>query len=129
MLNAGLEEAEAGSPAAGALLIEALQAWQRLGGNAGMALALAGLGEIAARHGAPRRAGQLLGAGRALLPAADHLLHVTVPYDLPTRLTAARAGGDPAAFDQGLAEGQAWDIDSAVAAGLANPADLDTDLE
>jgi hypothetical protein len=52
-----------------------------------------------------------------------------VPYDLSTRLTAARAGGDPAAFDQGLAEGQAWDIDSAVAAGLANPADLDTDLE
>jgi predicted ATPase len=129
LLNSGLEEAEAGSPAASALLIEALQAWQRLGGHAGMALALAGLGEVAARHGAPRRAGQLLGAGRALLPAADHLLHVIVPYDLSTRLTAARAGGDPAAFDQGLAEGQAWDIDSAVAAGLANPADQDAGLE
>jgi hypothetical protein len=36
---------------------------------------------------------------------------------------------DPAAFDRGLAEGQAWDIDSAVTAGLANPADPDADLE
>jgi hypothetical protein len=94
-----------------------------------MALALAGLGEVAASHGAPRRAGQLLGAGRALLPATDPLLHVIVPYDLPTRLAAARARGDPAAFDRGLAEGQAWDIDSAVAAGLANPADPDADLK
>jgi hypothetical protein len=29
----------------------------------------------------------------------------------------------------GLAEGQAWDIDRAVAAGLASPADPDADLE
>ena len=123
LLNAGLEETKAASPAAHALLIEALQAWRRLGGNAGMALALAGLGEVAAGHGPPRRAGQLLGAGRALLPATDPLLRVIVPYDLSTRLAAARAGGDPAAFDRGLAEGQAWDIDRAVAAGLANPAD------
>ena len=112
--TAGLEETEAESPAARALLTEALQAWQRLGGNAGMALALAGLGEVAAGHGASRRAGQLLGAGRALLPATDPLLRVIVPYDLSTRLAAARAGGDPAAFDRGLAEGQAWDIDRAV---------------
>jgi tetratricopeptide (TPR) repeat protein len=122
LLNAGLEEAEAASPAAGPLLTEALQAWQKLGGAAGMALALAGLGEVAASHGAPRRAGQLLGAGRALLPATDSLLHVTVPYDLPARLAAARAGSDPAEFDRGLANGQAWDTDTAVAAGLANPA-------
>jgi hypothetical protein len=45
-----------------------------------------------------------------------------VPYDLPARLADARAGGDPAAFDRGLAEGQAWDIDRAVAASLASPA-------
>jgi hypothetical protein len=87
-----------------------------------MALALAGLGEVAASHGAPRRAGQLLGAGRALLPTTDPLLHVIVPYDLPARLAAARAGRDPAEFDRGLANGQAWDTDTAVAAGLANPA-------
>ena len=98
-------------------------------GNAGMALALVGLGEVAAGRGAPRRAGQLLGAGRALLPANDPLLRVIVPYDPSTRLAAARAGGDPAAFDRGLAEGQAWDIDRAVAAGLANPAGPDADLE
>ena len=121
LLNAGLEEVEAASPAAGPLLIEALQAWQRLGGHAGLALALAGLGEVAAGRGTPRRAGQLLGAGQALLPATDPLLRVVVPYDLSTRLAAARAGGDQAAFDRGLAEGQAWDIDSAVAAGLADP--------
>ena len=129
LLNAGPEETEAASPAARALLTEALQAWQWLGGNADMALALAGLGEAAAGRGAPRRAGQLLGAGRALLPATDPLLRVIVPYDLSTRLAAARAGGDPAGFDRGLAEGQAWGIDRAVAAGLANPADPDADLE
>ena len=94
-----------------------------------MALALAGLGEVAAGRGAPRRAGRLLGAGQALLPPTDPLLRVIVPYDLSTRLAAARAGGDPAAFDRGLAEGQAWDIDRAVAAGLANPDGPDADLE
>jgi hypothetical protein len=84
-----------------------------------MALALAGLGEVAASHGAPRRAGRLLGAGQALLPASDPLLHVIVPYDLSTQLAAARARDDPAAFDRGLSEGQAWNIDRAVAAGPA----------
>jgi hypothetical protein len=92
-----------------------------------MALTLAGLGEVAASHGALRRAGQLLGAGRALLPASDPLLHVIVPYDLPAQLAAARTHGDPAVFDRGLSEGQAWDTDRAVAAGLANPADPDAD--
>jgi hypothetical protein len=93
-----------------------------------VAFALAGLGEVAAGRGAPRRAGQLLGAGRALLPATNPLLHVIVPYDLPTRLAAARSGGDPAAFDRGLAEGQAWDIDSAVAAGLLSHDGPDADV-
>jgi tetratricopeptide (TPR) repeat protein len=125
LLNSGLEEAQAASPTAGSLLIDALRSWQQLGGTAGAAFALAGLGEVAAQQGAPRRAGQLLGAGRALLPATNPLLRVIVPYDLPARLAAARAGGDPAAFDSGLAEGQAWDIGSAVAAGLASPVGLD----
>ena len=92
-----------------------------------MAFALAGLGEVAAGHGKPRRAGQLLGAGRALLPAANPLRRVTVPYDVPARLATARAAGDPAAFDRGAAEGQDWDIDRAIAAGLASAADTDTD--
>jgi hypothetical protein len=56
-----------------------------------------------------------------LLPATDPLLRVIVPYDPSTRLAAARARGDPAAFDRGLAEGQARDIDRAVAAALASP--------
>jgi hypothetical protein len=47
------------------------------------------------------------------------LLRVTVPYDVPDRLAAARTRGDPAAFDRGLAEGQGWTIDRAVDAGLA----------
>jgi hypothetical protein len=47
------------------------------------------------------------------------LLRFVVPYDLPATTVAARAGGDPAAFDRGLAEGEAWTIDKAVAAGLA----------
>jgi hypothetical protein len=83
-----------------------------------VAFALAGLGELAAGRGAARRAGQLLGAGRALLPPTNRLLRVIVPYDMSARLTAVRAGGDPAEFDRGLADGQTWDIDSAVAAGL-----------
>jgi hypothetical protein len=46
------------------------------------------------------------------------LVRVIVPYDLTDRLAAARAGGDPAAFDRGVAEGQGWTIDRAVSAGL-----------
>jgi tetratricopeptide (TPR) repeat protein len=129
LLNSGLEEAQAASPTAGSLLTEALRSWQQLGSAAGVAFTLAGLGEVAAGGGAPRRAGQLLGAGRALLPAANPLRRVIVPYDLPARLAAARAAGDPAAFDRGLAEGQAWDIDRAVTAGLAAPGDPDGSLQ
>ena len=134
LLNAGLEEALAASPAAAspaaeALLADALRAWQQLHGTAGVAFALAGLGEVAAGRGQPHRAGQLLGAGQALLPAAHPLLHVVVPYDLSGKLPAARAVGDPAAFDRGVAEGQAWTIDRAVAAGLASVATPDADLK
>jgi hypothetical protein len=57
------------------------------------------------------------------------LLRVIVPYDLPGRLAVARTGGDPAAFDRGLAEGQGWTIDRAVAAGLASAADQHVSLE
>jgi tetratricopeptide (TPR) repeat protein len=122
LLNSGLEEAQAVSPAAAGLLAEALRAWQRLHGGAGMALALAGLGEVAASGGQPVRAGQLLGAAQALLPATHPLLRVTMPYDLPARLAAARTASEPAAFDRGLAEGQGWTIDQAVAVGLASAA-------
>jgi predicted ATPase len=118
LLNSGLEEAQAGSPDAGGLLAEALRTWQQLRGRPGMALALAGLGEVAAAGGQPHRAGQLLGAAQALLPATHPLLRVTVPYDLPDRLAVARSGGDPAAFDRGMAEGRGWTIDRAVAAGM-----------
>jgi hypothetical protein len=120
LLNSGLEEVHAASPAAGALLVEALRAWQELGSTAGIAFALLGLGEVAAASGAPRRAGQLFGAGRALVPATDPLLHVVVPYDLSTGLAAAREHGDPAEFDRGLAQAQAWTIGQAIAAGLAD---------
>jgi hypothetical protein len=44
-------------------------------------------------------------------------------------LPLARTGGDPAAFDRGLAEGQGWTIDRAVAAGLASAADQHVSLE
>ena len=124
-LNSGLEQAQAAPPADAALLAEALRAWQQLHGNAGVAFALAGLGEVAAGRGHPHRAGQLLGAGQALLPEASPLLRVIVPYDLPARLATARAAGDPGAFDRGAAEGQAWTIDQAVAEGVASAADPD----
>jgi tetratricopeptide (TPR) repeat protein len=120
LLNAGLEEAQAESATAGSLLVEALRAWRQFDSNPGMALALAGLGEVAASHGAPGRAGQLFGAGQALLPATARLLTVVVPYDLSARLATARAQGDPMAFDQGLTEGRTWTNDQAVAAGLAS---------
>ena len=129
LLNSGLEEAQAASPEAGSLLVEALRAWQQLGSSAGVAFTLAGMGEVAAVAGTPRRAGQLLGAGRALLPAANPLRRSTVPYDIPARLATARAGGDPDAFDRGLAEGLGWDMESAIAAGLADPSGSDTEPE
>lgn len=129
LLNYGLEEVHAASQLAGELLTEALRTWQQLRSRPGMALALAGLGEVAVGHGGPHRAGQLLGAARALLPVADPLLRVTVPYDLPARLAAARTGGDPAAFDHGLDEGQGWTIDGAVDAGLASAAGPDASHE
>ena len=47
-----------------------------------------------------------------------------MPYDLPSRMAAARADGDAVVFDQGLTEGQAWTIDEAVAAGLDSANDL-----
>jgi hypothetical protein len=50
------------------------------------------------------------------------LLRVIVLYDLPAKLAAARAAGDPEAFDRGVAEGQAWTIEQAVDAGLAGAA-------
>jgi hypothetical protein len=105
LLNSGLEQAQAAS-AALALLTEALRTWQLLHSTAGVAFALAGLGEVAADRGQPHRAGQLPGAGQALLPKANPLFRVVVPYDLPARLATARALGDPAAFDRGVAEGQ-----------------------
>ena len=121
LLNFGLEEVQAASPAAGELLTDALRAWQQLRSRPGMALALAGLGEVAAGSGQPHRAGQLLGAAQALLPATQNpLLRVTVPYDLPGRAAAAREHGDPAEFDHGLAEGKGWTMDQAVDAGLAS---------
>jgi predicted ATPase len=126
LLNSGLEEAAVAPATAGPLLAEALRAWRRLAGTAGVALSLAGLGEVAAGRGAPDRAGRLFGAGRALLPGGDPLLAVIVPYDLPSRLAAARADGDPVLFDQGLADGQAWTVDEAVAAGLDSVNDLGT---
>jgi len=119
LLNSGLEESRAASPEAGSLLIEALRAWQELGSTAGAAFALFGLGEVAASSGVPQRAGQLLGAGQALLPATDPLRHMVVPCELSARAAAARARGDTAAFDRGLAEGQNWTVDEAIAAGLA----------
>ena len=100
----------------------------RARGTAGVAFALAGLGEVAAGRGQPHRAGQLFGAGQALLPEANPLLRVIVPYDLPATLAAARAAGDPEVFDRGVAEGQAWTIDQAIAAGVASAAGPDTDL-
>jgi predicted ATPase len=129
LLNSGLEEAQATSPTAGELLTEALRAWQQLRGPAGIALALAGMGEVAAGGGQPLRAGQLLGAAQALLPATHPLLLVTVPYDLPARLAIARTASDPGAFDRGLAQGHDWTIDKAVTVGLASAADPGADPE
>jgi hypothetical protein len=44
-------------------------------------------------------------------------------------LAAARTRSDSAAFDHGLADGQGWTIDRAVATGLASAADPDVSLE
>jgi hypothetical protein len=46
-----------------------------------------------------------------------------VPFDLDINAVRARVGGDPAAFDSGVTEGQAWTLSEAVAAGLAETTD------
>jgi len=78
-------------------------------------------------------AGQSPGGGLGWVPArrrpgadaSDPLFRAVAPYDLPAGLAGARALGDQAAFDQGLAEGQTWTIDNAVAAGAADAAGAD----
>jgi predicted ATPase len=119
LLNAGLEEVRADTPECSTLLVEALRAWRQLGVTSGAALALAGLGQVAAAHGAPLLAGGLLGAAQKLLPPADALLAVVVPYDLSSSVDTARAAGDREAFDRGLAEGRDWTLDPPAKAGLA----------
>lgn len=60
------------------------------------------------------------------MSAAITQLRLTpVLFELGSRLAAARARSDPAAFDCGLAEGQGWASDKAVAVGLAGAADSD----
>ena len=63
-----------------------------------------------------------------MIRTPDQRVRFIVPYHLPARLATARAAGNPAVFDRGVAEGQAWTIDRAVAAGLASAADPGTDL-
>jgi predicted ATPase len=106
LLNAGLEAVRAGTPEGGTLLVEALRAWSDLGVTSGAGLALAGLGEVAAGHGAPLLAGGLLGAAQTILAPTDALLAVVVPYDVSSSVDAARAAGDRQAFDRGLAQGR-----------------------
>jgi predicted ATPase len=118
LLNAGLEDAATSEPSARSLLVEALRIWQHLERPAGVALALVGLGQVAASEGAARCAGQLFGSGRALLPSDDSLPLFIVPYDLDITKVRSRAG-DGEAFDSGVTEGQAWSLSAAVKAGLA----------
>ena len=124
LLNAGLEAVQAGRPESGALLVEALRVWRHLGVTAGAGLALAGLGQIAAARGAPLLAGGLLGAAQALAEPANALMPVVVPYDVSSSIDIARAAGDHQAFDRGLAQGQGWTFERAVAAGLDEEARL-----
>src|SRR5262249_52551027 len=119
LVNAGLEDARAGLATGKALLVQALRVWRDVGRVAGVALSLAGLGELAAVDRDGRRAGQLIGASQALLPASDTLLAMITPFDLPTCIARARAPVDPGAFRSGPSEGAAWPRDPAVAEGLA----------
>ena len=130
LLNSGLEEAQAASPMAGGLLTEALRTWQQLRGRPGHGVGArrAGRGRRRRRPAAPRWPAARRGPGPAPGEPTP-LLRVIVPYDLPGRLAAARTRGDPAAFDRGLAEGQGWTIDRAVAAGLTSAADPDVSLQ
>jgi predicted ATPase len=120
LLNAGLEIVHTNIASAGEMLIEALRIWQQLGRQTGTALALAGLSQVGASQGGVLRAGQLLGAGQHLLPDADPLLAVVVPYELPQIIERARAEVDAELFDRGLVEGRTWTLDQAVAVALAD---------
>ena len=119
LLNAGLEDARAGLDSGRPLLVQALRAWRDLQNAAGIALALAGLGVLAAAVGDGRRAGQLLGVSQALLPAADPLLAEITPFDVADCIAHVRARVDVTTFDRGVAEGATWSQDQAINEGLA----------
>ena len=131
LLNAGLEEAQAASPAAAGGRCSPMRCRPGSSFAAPLAWRSRSPGWVRSRPAAGSRtapASCSARAGRCSRPPTP-CSHVIVPYDLPGRLAAARAAGDPAAFDRGLAEGQAWTIDRAVAAGLASAADPDADLK
>jgi hypothetical protein len=101
------------------LLAESLRLWRDLARLDHVAVAMAGLAEVAAVQGRPRRAARLLGAVetlRATTPAASRMLSVLAPTERAVR--AARDAMGEEAFAAARAEGAALSPEQAIAEAL-----------
>jgi predicted ATPase len=123
LMDAGTAWMEQGDLAqAQRLLAESLALWRDMRRPDGVAMALTGLGEVAAARGQPQRAARLLGAAEALLPASG-------PHRLPylqalmdrAAATAREALGTQA-FETAKADGAALSEEQAIAEALEEAA-------
>jgi tetratricopeptide (TPR) repeat protein len=99
------------------LLAESLGLWRDIGRPKGISLALAGLSEVAAARGQPRRAARLLGAA-AMQPAGGPRRPAFVTALVDRAVAAARDALGPAEFEAAQAEGAALSHEQAIAEAL-----------
>lgn len=102
---AGLRRGNVGG--ARPILEESLRLWCDIGVDAGVAAALAGLGEVAAALGEREQAGRLLGAAQRLWQSGSTMLGDAGGLDVAATLEAARTRLDDPQFAAGWAAGSA----------------------
>jgi non-specific serine/threonine protein kinase len=80
----------------------------------GIALSLAGLGEVAVESKQPERGAMLLGASEALFEATGGVMESDdrIPYD--RAVASARSKLGDKAFDQARQQGRAMSVESAI---------------
>ena len=100
------------------LLAESLGLWRDIGRPKGVALALAGLSEVAAARGQPRRSARLLGAAEALRGASRSARPPYLQALVDRAVAAAREALGAEAFETAQAEGATLSEEQAIAEAL-----------
>jgi non-specific serine/threonine protein kinase len=100
------------------LLTESLSLWRDMRRPEGVALALAGLSEVAAAQGRPRRAARLLGAAEALHPAGGPHRPPYLQALVDRAVASARDALGAEAFETAQAEGAGLSEEEAIAEAL-----------